>query len=242
MKEKLKKLGNKKLIIDSVLFILLLIFVILFLKKDITNLEKIKLQEKSNEISDYFEEVLTEDKDKYINFAVEYLYNTSDKEAYSIDEVLEVINNNFNIEYTSNEILELGITKTMQEKGIIYDASINGYRYLDDLSVSDIASKKITYFKVNKMKKVDENKFVIVYNKFIIDNPYEVLNYYNNLNLENETKIDTTNIVKYLKGEGKVGLFKKVIKEEKNNFGKSEGTIEVTYIIKDNKLLIDKIK
>ncbi len=242
MKEVLKKLNNKKIIVDTVIFIILIVFAVIFLKKNITSLERIKLEETSNNLSSYYEELLTEDKDKYLNFALEYLYNTSDNEEYTVKEVLDFINNTFSKQFTEKDILDLGITPTMQSKGIMYNSSNNSFRYYNDLTVADIANKQIIYFKIDKISKVNENKFKIKYNKFIIGNPYDVLNYYNNYNLENENKVDITDIVEYLKGNKKIGAFKNIIKNEKKSFGKEDGSIEVIYIINDGKLLIDRVK
>ena len=245
MLEKIKKLGNKKFIIDFAILLILIVLIFVFFKNNITSLEKIKLEEKSSEISDYFEEIVdSEGKDKYLNFAIEYLYNTKDTDEFTINEILEVINSNFDLAYTEKDILDVGTTNNMLNKNIVYDAALNGYRYSNDITISDIANKQVSYFKINKMTKINEKKFKIVYDKYIIENPYEVLNYYNNYNIENpEDKIDTTVVVEYLKGNEKVGAFKDVVRNEnKTNFGKKSGKIEVTYIIKNNKLVVDKIK
>lgn len=245
MLEKIKKINNKKIIFDIVILLVLVILIFVFFRNNITSLEKIKLEEKSSEISDYFEEIVdNEGKDKYLNFAIEYLYNSKDKEEFTINEILEVINSNFDLSYTDKDILDIGMTNNMLNRNIVYDTALNGYKYSNDITISDIANKKVSYFKIKKINKVNEKKFKIIYDRYVIENPYEVLNYYNNYNIEHpEEKIDTTVIVEYLKGTEKIGKFKeKVRNEDKTNFGKKDGKIEVTYIIKNNKLLVEKIK
>ena len=244
MLEKIKKFHGDKIIIDTIVLLILIVLVFIFFKNSITNLEKIKLEEKSIEISDYFEELKGMDKNNYFNFAIEYLYNSKDKDEFSIKEILDVINSNFNVSYTEKDILDIGTTGDMVNRGIMFDSALNGYKYLNDETITDIANKSVIYFKIKKMSKINENKFKIIYDRYVLDNPYEVLNYYNNYNIENsDNKIDTTDVIEYLKGNRKIGTFKRIVRQEtKTNFGKKDGTVEVTYIVKNNKLLVDKIK
>jgi len=214
----------------------------------ITKLERVKIEEKSDEISDYFNEITEnkDDKGKYINFAVEYLYNTQDKEKYTIDEIKDVINSNFDLEYTDKTISDIGISQAMQGKGIVFDNATGTFKYSNSRTITDIANDKIYYFKINKIKKVNKNKFKVIYDKYVVSNPYEILNYYNDYNIEHYDKMDeqfdTSKITNYLKGKEKVGTIKKIIREEDNKkFGSVEGKTTVVYVIKDKKLLIDKI-
>ena len=230
--------------------VLILVIIAFFIvnAKMITKLEKIKIEEKSSEVSDYFSEI-TENKDdegKYINFAIEYLYNTKDKEAFSFDEVKEAVNSNFNLNYTDQTLNDIGITPSMQGKGIVYDNSTGKYKYSNTRTIQDIANDKIYYFKIDKIKKVNKNKFKVIYNEYVVENPYDILNYYNDYNIKNyedkDKQYDTSKITNYLKGNEKVGEVKKIIREEKDKiFGSKKGKITVTYVIKDKKLLIDKI-
>ena len=244
MLDKIKKFHGDKIIKDTVILLVLIVLVFIFFKNSITNLEKIKLEEKSYEISDYFDELTNNEKSNYFNFAIEYLYNTKAKEEFTIREILDVINSNFDVAYTEKDILDLGTTGDMVNRGVMYDGALNGYKYLNDVTPTDIANKAITYFKIKKISKINENKFKIIYDRYILENPYEVLNYYNDYNIQHEDdRIDTTVVIDYLKGNKKIGEFKKIVREEtKTSFGKKNGTIEVTYIIKNNKLLVEKIK
>ena len=227
--------------------VLALVTFILNLKK-ITKLERVKIEEKSDEVSDYFNEI-TENKDdngRYINFAIEYLYNTKDKEVYSVDEVKDVINSTFDLEYTDETIGEIGISQAMQGKGIVFDNSTGTFKYSNTRTITDIANDKIFYFKIDKIKKINKSKFKVTYKKFVVEEPYEILNYYNNYNIEHydnkDEQFDTSKIVNYLKGKEKVGAVKQIIREENaKNFGKEDGKINVTYVIKNKKLLIEKI-
>ena len=249
MQDKLKKiLGNEKIIIPFIVVIVVAILILILLSMNkITKLEQIKIEEKSAEISNYFDELTESDDDgKYLNFAIEYLYNTQNDNLININDIVKVINSNFDLDYNKEKIVEFGITSSMHEKGISYDTASESFVYSNSKTISDIASTKIYYFKINKISKVSKNKFKVVYDKFVVENPYEIYNYYNNNNVENfddkEKQVDTSIIVGYLKGTEKVGAVKDIIRDENNTkFGSEDGKVTITYIIKNDKLIVKKI-
>ena len=243
-------LSNKSIIISFFVILFVLIFLIILLNTSkITKLERLKIEEKSDEISNYFDE-LTEydDEGKYLNFAIEYLYNNNDTSSFSVEDLVNVINENFDLKYTSDDVINLGITNSMHNKEIMFDTATNSYTYVNKKTNFDISNTKIFYFTIDKIKKNGKNKFSVTYNKYVISNPYEIYNYYNNLiNVEHaETKNELLNmdrIKSYLSGEEKIGYMKDLVKNEtENSFGKNEGKITVTYVIKNGKLLISKVK
>jgi len=101
----------------------------------------------------------------------------------------------------------------------------------------EISTKVLYKYSINK--KINSKKFIVKYDRYIVTNPYDVLNYYEKNNINNKDKYDTSNINKYLNGEGKIKLIKNAINKDK---GKKEGNVEITYIIKDKQLLVDNIK
>lgn len=249
----MKNIIKNKKILFSVLGVLLIaiisIVVILLLNKNkLTELEKVKIEEASQVVENYLDEIiLHNDNDgKYINFAIEYLYNETDKESYSLEDILNIINENFNIEYKEEDIAKVGITSEMVDKGIVYDSTDKVFKYNAKKTKADIAATPIIKYQINKIKKKSKDKFEVKYDKYIIENPYEILNYYNNKNIERtdeEVEYDTTDIVAYLKGEAKMGVIKKIInKDNISEFGKIEEGTTVIYILKDGKLVIDEIK
>lgn len=250
MLDKIKKIVFNKKTLIALTIIIVLVIAILFIRNinKITKLERIKIEEKSSEISDYFDEI-TENKDdegRYINFAIEYLYNSKNKNTFTVDDILSVIKDNFDIEYDKNKIGELGITSKMHAKGIVFDNSISSFKYDGKRTKADVASDKIIYFKINKIKKVNKNNFKVTYDKYVVEKPFDIYNYYNNYNIEHydekKEQFDTKPITDYLKGEGKISTMKKIAREEtKKNFGKLDGKIVVSYVIKDDKLLVKNI-
>ena len=99
------------------------------------------------------------------------------------------------------------------------------------------------------MKK-KKNKFIVTYDKYVVENPYEILNYYNDsaMNIpedqkENYQPYDTSAIYNYLTCKGKITTLKDAItKDNIEKLGKIDKQLEVTYIIKDDNLVIDNIK
>ena len=250
MLDKVKKIIlNKKTLIALIIIVVLLV-ALYFIKNmnKITKLEKIKIEEKSSEISDYFDE-FTEGKDddgKYVNFAIEYLYNSKDQTTFTIEDIIKVIKENFDIEYDEKKIGEIGISARMHAKGIVYDSSINSFKYDGKRTMADVAADKIIYFKISKIKKNNKNNFKVTYDKYVVEKPFDIYNYYNNYNIEHyddkKEQYDTKEITDYLKGEGKISTMKRIAREEtKTSFGSLDGKIVVSYIIKDDKLLIKSI-
>ena len=240
---KIKLIPKKSVIIAviSILLIALIITLVIINSNKITNLEEIKINEFSNEISNYIEEFENiDDEGKYINYAIEYLYNTENKTEYSIDEITNVINETFNVKYVQEDIMEIGISPKMLDKGVTYESASNTFKYNAQKTRVDIASTPIKKYELTKIKKVNKEKFVITYNKYVVENPYEMLNYYNNQNIENDKEYDTTDISEYLKGNRKISVIKKsIVSKDINNYGKADGSIELEFIIKDNKLVLN---
>lgn len=243
---------NRKIlfVILGVVFfsIILIVSIILLNKNKLTELEKVKIEEASSKIENYLDEIIlhNDDEGKYINFAIEYIYNETDKDSYSIEDILNIVNDTFDIEYKEEEIARIGITSEMVDKGIVFDSNDKVFKYNVEKTKADIATTPIIKYQINKIKKKNKNKFEVKYDKYIVENPYEILNYYNNKNIERtseEKEYDTTDIIAYLKGEAKIGVVKKIInKDNISGFGKIEEGSTIVYILKDGKLVIDEIK
>lgn len=240
-------LHNKKIlaIIISVIVLLIVIVTIFIINsKKITNLEKIKIEETCDKISNYLDEIYLEEDDdgKYINFAIEYLYNEKNKEEFSLEEVLEVINDTFDISYNEEDLSKTGISARMLEKNIVYDSTANLFKYKFNKTQSDIANSIIVKYGLRKMKKINKKMFEVTLDKYVVENPYEILNYYNDYNIrqnDSSKRYNTDDIVKYLKGKENVKVIKDLInKDNIEEFGKIDGSVKITFVIKDNKLKI----
>ena len=226
------------IIISSICILILLLLIILIPKNKLTNLEKVKINEMNDEIINYIDEIYEyDDEGKYINFAIEYLYNEKDKKEYSDEDIVNTLNNIFSKKCTIDDIKKIGISKRMADKGISYN--IDKFEYNTNLTKKEISTKVLYKYSINKIKKINSKKFVVKYNRFIVSNPYDILNYYEKKNIDSKDIYDTSNINKYLNGQGKIKLIKEAINKDN---AKAEGNIEITYIIKDKQLLIDNIK
>ena len=231
---------NRKniIVVASICIFVILLFIILIPKNKLTNLEKVKINDINNEVINYIDEIYEyDDSGKYISFAIEYLYNENNKKEYSEEEIINTIKRFFNRNYTLEDIRNIGITDRMANKGISY--SIDKYLYDNKLTKQEIANKVLYKYSINKIKKINSKKFIVKYDRYVVNNPYELLNYYDKKNIDSKDKYDTANIIKYLNGAGKVKYIKDSINKDNT---KINGNIEITYIVKDNKLLIDSIK
>jgi hypothetical protein len=234
---------NPLIKIGSVLLVFIIIIVLLNTLV-FSRLEKVKINEVNEKIAYYIDEVVLypEDDGRYINFAIEYLYNTTDKNRYSFDEVLEVINSTFQVDYTEKNLQDIGITIEMANKGIVIEGNNHEYVYNNSKTRADIANTPLVKFSPKRIKRISLNKYKVTYDKYVVENPYEILNYYDDLNLNNENKYDTTKIVEYLKGNEKAIVIKDAITSENiTKIGKIDGTVSITFVVKNNKVLIKKI-
>ncbi|MBR3523191.1 MAG: hypothetical protein IKN87_00700 [Bacilli bacterium] len=249
----MKKVLTNKYFIIAIAFLIILLACFIFFKKSkkMTNLEKIKVEETSNEIADYLEEITEHDDEsgKYICFAIEYLYNNTDKNVFSANEIIEVVNKYFDKEYDIDAVASIGITPYMADKGIVFDLSNASYTYNKSNIKSDIAKTKIVKFELKKIKKINNKKFEVTFSKYVVDNPYKILNYYNDISLlnnkfkDNQNNVDTKAISDYLKGKAKAKEVKKMItKDNISKIGKVDNDVIVEFAVKDNKLIIEKIK
>lgn len=236
---------NKKIII--LIGVILLIGIIITIsivfnkqKNKITDLEQIKINEINDDIIDYIEYIEeNSDIDKYILFSLKYSSDKNDKYSLTLKEMKEIIENKFNKSFTEEILEKNGISPLLMENDIGYDYDSQTYFiYKIKKSYAEIANTKIIkYIQKDIVKK--NNQFIVTYNKYVIDNPYDILNYYSS----NEPETDTIEISKYLKGEEKIGTIKKYLNENNvSKIGKKQKDITITYIIKDNKILIDKVK
>ncbi len=140
----------------------------------------------------------------------------------------------------------------MLEKGITFDSSTKVFKYASKATRLDIANKAIVKYHLKDIKKQSKDKFKVTYEKYIVENPYDIFNYFNNNNIAKNdideiTKGDTdkkelTDITEYLKGNRKISVVKDLIDEDNiDKFGKIDGEVSVLYVIKNKKLVIKKI-
>lgn len=232
------------------IFIAIVLLIILFGCNRLTSLEEKTIKDVSKKVMPYMDRVEnSKEKDelgKYVYYAVEYAYNEDSKKEVSIDEVKKIITDTFNYEIDDKKINELPLTSEMMENYIFYNFEKEEFvNDKESLSQSDIASKKLIFYEINKITKKSSDKFRVKYDKYEVTNPYEILNYYYDLNSKNEAKknkktYDTTPIFNYLTGKGKEKDIKNfVIGSNFNKFAKKKGEFIVNYIVKDDKILID---
>ena len=241
------KYSIKKTILLNILVLLLivsLIFILIYNFK-LTNLERVKIEEINKRTENYMEDYVDSDDDgKYIIYAIDYLSNVNNQNEISVKEVLDVINDTFNEEIDEKKLYSIGITNKMLEKGIVLDDKNKKYIISNVRTRQDIAEEKIIKYELINISKKSRNKFVLTYKKYVIDDPYQMLNYYNNSDSKTYDEKISKTIISYLKGESDVYSVKSIInKDNIDKFGKEDGKREITLIVNSNdKLTIEKIK
>lgn len=255
-----KKLNLKKIIkllqkykLQLIIIILAIIVILQFISSGKTTfLEKKYIENKSNSIMPYIaniEKSTDKDLDKYIIYAVEYNYNENNQKNVSLKTVVDTINNIFNKKVTEEKIIKVGITPSMIDAHIGYDSEKNEFvSYVDRKTYNDIAETKINIYIIDTIKKCNDSKFKVAYKKYIVNNPYDILNYYDSQNnllkkdrRQNKT-VDTTDMLDYLTGKGNLKTIQKYFKaDEVKEFAKAKGKVVVTYTYENEILKINEI-
>lgn len=224
----------------------------------LSSLEAAKLLEVSNDISPTLEEIEDCDRgaDCYTMYAIEYLYAKDGQTDFKLDDIKNVLSTRFAKEFKDEELITLGGSMYATDRGITTGAGDVLY-HLDRSKVTQayIASKPIVKY-VEKESKKQFNKYVVIYDKLVVKDPYKVLNYYvdtavtpSNLGVISEkikaekTDYDTSGIYAYLTGGGKVGPVKEAINEKNiDEIGERAGEVKVTYVVHGDKLLVENIE
>lgn len=262
IKKFISKQENTGIMILGILILIFLVFTAVYLigTRNISSIEEKTLREKSDDLMLYIEDITlseSNDIDKYIIYALDYSYNKNNKNNLNCDEITTFIKENFTVDTDAEKIRNMGVSPLMLAKNITYEPTTDSYKMnITKKSPQTIKDEPIIYYKLEKISKKNKKKYVVTYKKYIIRDPYQMLNYYMDINNNTEGKedgkgnmtydlVDTTPIVNYLTGAGKLANIKSLIKS--NNISSyaqedKKGEIKVTYIIKNDKLLIDKYK
>lgn len=238
---------KKKINILIGTFFLIVLLIVLFGCNRLTSLEQKTIKDVSKKVMPYMDRIeKSKEKkklNKYIYYALEYAYNEYDKKELTIEEVKNIISNTFNYKINEKELKEMPLTKEMLENNIIYDYEKEVFvNDKSQVTQSDIANNKLVFYEINKIKKISSDKFKVIYDKYLVTNPYEILNYYSDLNNKKNVKkkYDITPIYNYLVAKGKEKDIKNyVIGANFKKFAKKKGNFIVIYIVKDDKILID---
>ncbi len=267
---KIKSICNKEylknnigvVVISGIVFIILVgIIVYLLIARSVSKIEENKIKQKSEELVNYIEDIsLSKSKeiDKYIIFALDYSYNVNSKDKMTCNEISSFLSENFSKKISTEDIKNIGVTPNMLERNITYNNTDDSYKLNNpNKDAKTIAETEIVYYKLEKIRKFNKKKYVVTYRKYIIEDPYKMLNYYLESNLDNPDNdkkkkekdkeiIDPTIIRNYLMGSGKISDIKHFIKDHESDlkkYAKKKGTLKITYLAKDNdSLVIDKIK
>lgn len=247
-------INKKTLIIITIIFaifICFISFIIIKFKSDnsVSKIEEIKLKEVSHITMSYISEIeenKSSELDKYVIFALEYSLYENNKKEVTLEEVISIVGNRFNINISSEELSLLGITPLMVEKGISYEPIEEIFTIKDKKKTqSEISSIPITKYLLTNSEK-DGEEYILTYQKYVVSNPYKILDYYNEKNNEIdkiEDKIDVTEINEYLKGNKIKRVIENYVTEENAEIiAKNKGIIKVIYIVKNDKILIDRIE
>ena len=239
-----KQLGVISLIgVGIVALVVIIIF--LFMSKNISQIERNTIMDKSTVYSYYLE--YAEDKkkgtDDYIIFALKYSTINNHKSGLSSAELSKLISEIFNVKIDEDTIRKNGISEKMLKENIMYSPSDDVYDMITPkVDPKTIAETQVSYYKFKKLSRINSKKYSIVYQKYIIEDPYKVLNYYIDKNNQSDRIYDIAPYRNYLVGSDSTVRFKEsIIADDIQNYAKKDKKYKVTYIVDGDNVLIDKV-
>lgn len=243
-----KKNQGVSVLIVLAFIILVFTFAYLFNARNISSIEENFIVDNSKNLVNYLEDITQNKKskkiDRYILFALDYSYNVNAKNEMTVDELYDFFTSHFTMKVSKDEIKNIGITPLLAGKNITYNVTTDAYK-LNSIKVDANAISKIPviYYKLSGISKVSKSKYVATYITYTINNPYDVLNYYMNRNQKDDGEAkDLIPIRNYLMGTGSINSFKNAIDSDVSKFAKKGKKVKITYVNKDGKLLISKIR
>lgn len=172
------------------------------------------------------------EEEKLIAFAVMQAYGEEDKTEFTLGEINNIIGQFFNKEISAENYDQNAPSPYLQEKGIYYMLGEDRYIYEPRTkSKHEIASTPINAY-IQKEAKIRNNVITVTYSKYLIEDPYAVLND------ASSAQKDTTGVGDYLAGKGKAKTIKRLISTENaDKVATFQKDYTLTLEIKNNKIL-----
>ena len=245
--------------------ILVVILIIVLITTHMSRLEKDILKEDSTTIMSYMDTIentksdAEDGLDQYILYALEYSYNENDKSSLNCEEIKNLIESKFDVELSKDKLNAVGITPLLLDNSVMHNPEEQVYSMdRENITQRQIADIPIIFYNEKSTKKIG-GKYIVKYEKVTIKNPYEILNYYSDLNNEainNEAKdkkknkkqeeiktYDTTKIMNYLTAKGKIKDVKAAVNDEiiKKEGKVSKKKVKVTYVLDGTHFKVKKV-
>lgn len=213
----------------------------------VSDLERLTLEERSEKIINYLEEIDGNTKsteannpdinniplDQYIAYALEYSYNENDQPELSAKKIKSFLESTFDISFKTNDINDVGISPLLLDKNVTHDPVGQVYTISPSTDKRIIAGIPVSkYFLKEIHTNEDKSIYAATYDKYTINSPYDILPH-----LES-----TEGVNDYLNGNGKIKSLKDAItKTAAEKLGEPVKQTTIEFVLKDKKLLIKSI-
>lgn len=249
-------MNNRLMILVIATFIIAIVGLgfLLFGNKKMSKIEENKLSEIGSTYIPYLHYYTDVDKNeneftKYVLFAVNYYYNEEGKEEVSFKDIRKLAKEVFGINVKDKDLEKVGLITYMIENGINYTPGSKMYTISQKNTMPELAQKEITKYNQIKAVKKSGSTYVVTYEKYTVEKPYELMNYYMDKSQDTKNKDAAKDkkiadeILEYLRGKAKVGTIVNYInKDNIKRCGKVGNKITITYKSTDDGLVISKIK
>ena len=208
----------------------------------LSDLESLALDEHTQIAINYLEEIDRDSEtydnltdyplDRFIAFALEYNYNENDRTEITVKQIKKLIESIFDIDLKTEDINNVGISPLLLDKNITHDPVGQVYTInppTDKRIIADIPIAKYIENKIFTNK--DKTAYTIVYDKYTAKSPYDVIPHTSGEGVKD-----------YLDGKGKIKSIKNTItKDNAAEIVAPAKQTNITYVVKDGKLLIKSI-
>lgn len=206
--------------------------------KKLTAFEEASFDSQSTKIMNFFELIDTEEnidlEYKYISYAAEYLYADSGKKSYSLDEIQEVIDNNFS-DYKD-------IKSYLSDKENIYipesQTEYNGESHQIEIKKDELTHKEIIHTPITKYIKTSVQKkgdtFKATYDKYVFDDPYDIIDRTSQDDFEGEHSVKD-----YLDGPGtNLALKERLNATNAPDIAEPQKQITVYFVLHNDQIIV----
>ena len=214
----------------------------------VSDLERLTLEERSEKIISYLEEIDGNAKstetnnpninsiplDQYISYALEYSYNENDQPELSAKKIKKFLESTFDISFKTGDINGVGISPLLLDKNVNHDPVSKIYTLNPSTDKRIIADIPVTkYFLKEIHTNEDKTIYTATYDKYTAKSPYDILPHLESMEGVND----------YLNGNGKIKSLKdSITKTAAEKLGNPVKQTTIEFVLKDKKLLIKSIK
>lgn len=257
---------KKKILVTTTLFIPLialiaLVTLLFFQPRQLTDLEQISFEEKTHDVANFLElfdptmqsteenpddeeepkneDLLKcEENAKKISFALQLNYAETKNDELGVNEAIQIVNDHFATQLTGDILQYEGLDFCLNKHQVNFHENDKTFVFHNPYSTKkSVINTPITKYLLKSVQRKN-NTYFATYSRYVINNPYAALNRTSQDNTQSKYSVN-----EYLDGHGTQLSIKELITAENvTDIAESNGEIEVSYVVSEDKVLLEDIK